>query len=260
MNLLRSTLFNVWFYGLTVVMLLAGFVVRWRAPLVVLAYSQTWARLVLAGLRVLCGIRVVVSGREYLPTAGPALIASQHQSAFDALVWLVLLPTPTYVLKRELLHLPLFGSLACRAGMIAVDRAAAASALRGLLRETDRVVTDGRQMVIFPEGTRAAAGTVRPLHPGVAAVAARTGLPVIPVTTDSGRCWSRRAFIKHPGVIQIDVHPPLPPGLSRTVLLERLEVLYRAGVGASNPVEKSVGDAGGGLSAGASVAGQQIGK
>jgi 1-acyl-sn-glycerol-3-phosphate acyltransferase len=169
----------------------------------------------------ICGIRLEVRGMEHLPP-GPALLASRHQSAFDTLVWLTLVPSCCYVLKRELLRIPLFGPLIPLTGMIAIDRSGGASALRGLMREGVRAAREGRQIVIFPEGTRAAPGATLPLQPGIAALASSTGLPVIPVVTDSGRYWGRRAFRKHPGTIHIELLPPLPAGLRREELMRRL--------------------------------------
>jgi len=193
---------------------------------------------VLGGLKAICGITVTVTGREHLPQGGAALIASQHQSAFDTIVWLLLVPDATYVLKRELTRIPLYGTICRRLGMIAVDRDGGASAIRALLRAGDGAVADGRQIVIFPEGTRAPPGAVLPLHPGVAALATRTGLPVVPVVTDSGLRWGRRAFRKEPGVIHVAIQPPLPARLPRTELMARLAELYAAGV---VPVDNSVG-------------------
>ena len=114
------------------------------------------------------------------------------------------------MLKSELLRIPLFGPLMPLTGMIAVDRSGGANALRGLVREGERAMREGRQIVIFPEGTRAEPGAMLPLQPGVAALAARTRLPVIPVVTDSGHCWGRRAFHKRPGTIHIRVLKPIP--------------------------------------------------
>lgn len=217
--LLRAGIFNVYFFGLTFLLGLAGIVVRIFARARALDFARFWVRLVLAGLRVICGIRVVVIGAENLPQAGAALIASQHQSAFDTLVWLTLVPRPSYVLKRELTRIPLFGPLLLPAGMIAIDRAAGASALRGLLQAARRAAEARRQIVIFPEGTRMAPGERGRLQPGIAAIAAQLGLPVIPVATDSGQHWGRRAFRKRPGPIHIAVGAPLPSGGSRSALL-----------------------------------------
>jgi 1-acyl-sn-glycerol-3-phosphate acyltransferase len=227
MILLRSVLFNAWFYGVTTVVVLSSLIPRavtWERPAAwPIAVARTWARWVLAGLRVLCGTRWVVSGRENLPAGGPMLIASNHQSAFDTMVWLLLVPCPSYVIKRELLRIPLFGALCRLTGMIVVDRTAGADAIRALLRAADKAMAEGRQIVIFPEGTRVAPGVRVPLQPGIAALAARTRLPVIPVATDSGHCWGRRAFRKLPGVIHVAIGAPIPAELGREELMRRLE-------------------------------------
>ena len=219
---LGSAAFNLWFYGLTVVLAVASPGVRVFAPRHALGYARVWVRLVLAALRPLCGITWTVSGLEHLPASGPALIASMHQSTFDTLIWTQLAPRFAFVLKRELLRIPLFGPMLTATGMIPVDRRAGPAALRTLLRAADQAMAEQRQIVIFPEGTRRPPGAPLRLQPGVAALAARTGLPVIPVATDSGLHWGRRAFRKTAGVIRIVILPPIPPGLPREVLMERL--------------------------------------
>lgn len=230
MTLLRSAAFNVWFYGITVLFCLASPPVRLRARSTgrktAIAYARLWARTVLAGLGPLAGITWRVEG--HVPT-GAVLLASQHQSAFETLLWTVLLPDFAFVLKRELLRIPLFGPMLEAAEMIPVDRAAGAAALRGLLRNGAAAAQQGRQIVIFPEGTRVAPGTSVALHPGVAALARSTGLPVLPVVTDSGRFWGRRAFRKQPGTIRVCLLPTLPPSLSREVMMECLAAHYAAG-------------------------------
>jgi 1-acyl-sn-glycerol-3-phosphate acyltransferase len=242
MSLLRSTLFNVFFFTTTSVLTLFGTVVRFTVPHRTLDVARLWARVVVGGLRVICGIRLQVFGQERLRGGGAMLIASTHQSAFDTIVWLVLVPRCCYVLKQELLRIPLFGPLAQSTGMIAVDRSAGASAMRGLLRQAEQAVRKQRQIVIFPEGTRAEPGALLPLQPGVAALAARTGLPVIPVVTDSGFCWGRRAFRKRPGTIHIRLLEPIPAGSRREELMQRLDSALRSGVLPSNePVDNSVG-------------------
>jgi 1-acyl-sn-glycerol-3-phosphate acyltransferase len=236
MILLRSAAFSLYFFGMTLMMtLLLATPVRFAAPGRVLDVARLWARVMLWGLRTICGIRLHVSGRNSL-SGDAMLIASQHQSAFDTFVWLTLVPRCCYVLKRELLRIPLFGPLLPLSGMIAVDRGAGAAALRGMVRDSERAMRERRQIVIFPEGTRAEPGKILPLQPGVAALAARTGLPVFPVVTDSGRCWSRRAFHKRPGTIHIRVLDPIQPGAGRDRFMAHLEAALRTEV-----VEKSGG-------------------
>jgi 1-acyl-sn-glycerol-3-phosphate acyltransferase len=241
MTLLRSLAFNAWLYGATfAISLWHGLFTRdGRAVMVV---ARGWARLLLAGARRICGIDWVVTGHERLPVSGAALIAPMHQSAFDTIVWLLLVPDCVFIIKRELTRVPLFGTLLVRGGMIPVDRDAGAPAMRALIRRAVAAIAEGRQIVIFPEGTRVAPGVSVKLQPGVAALATRTGLPVIPVVTDSGLYWGRRSFRKRPGTIQIAVLPALPAGLPRDELLTRLTRAYAEGYAAlrrGHPVDNS---------------------
>jgi 1-acyl-sn-glycerol-3-phosphate acyltransferase len=237
MILLRSALFNLYFFTVTILLCLASIAVRLFAPRRILAIPMLWARWVLAGLRLICGIRVEVLGAERLPRSGAALIASRHQSAFDTIVWLSLLPRCCYVVKQELARIPLFGGMMEPAGMIVVDRSAGTAAMRHLMREAERAAREERQIVIFPEGTRTATGEMGALHPGIAAIAARTQLPVIPVITDSGRHWGRRAFRKMPGTIRIALQAPIRPGLTRQALMAELSAALAAAL--PGPVDKS---------------------
>ena len=245
MTLLRSLAFNAWFYAVTFAFSFwHGLFTHERGAVVRVA--QRWAALVLAGLRRLCGIDWVVTGREHLPASGAALIAPMHQLAFDTMIWLLLLPECVYVLKSELTRIPLFGTLLLRGGMISVDRTGGATAMRDLIRRAAAAAAAGRQILIFPEGTRVAPGAGVKLQPGVAALAARTGLPIIPVATDSGDHWGRRAFRKRPGTIRVAILPPLETGLPREELMARLERAYADGYAAlrsGQPVDNSVGSA-----------------
>jgi 1-acyl-sn-glycerol-3-phosphate acyltransferase len=180
--------------------------------------------------------KVVIEGAENLPKSGKMLIASQHQSAFDTMLWFRLVPHPRYIVKIELMRIPLFGILARLSRQIGVDRDAGASALREMLHEADRAWDEGAQIVIFPEGTRADVGTVAKLHPGVAALARHSHLPVIPVTTDSGMCWGKGFWRKRPGTIRVIIHPALPAGLRREALMTQLQALFEAEAAAQRSV------------------------
>ena len=240
MIVLRSVLFYVVFFAGTFVLTLAGTVVRLVAPRRLLPVAVAWARLGLWAARVICGIRLEVSGLEHVPS-GPALIASRHQSAFDTLVWFTLLPRCCYVLKHELLRIPLMGQLMTAVGMIAVDRDGGARTIRALVKQGERAVLAGQQIVIFPEGTRADPGALLPLQPGVAALAGRTGLPVIPVITDSGLLWGPRAFHKHPGIIHIVIRPALQAGQGRDAIMLQLRRELELDIGLLvPPVDKTV--------------------
>jgi 1-acyl-sn-glycerol-3-phosphate acyltransferase len=244
MILLRSAVFNALFFGGSLVLTLVATVVRVVAPERVLDVAMLWGRYLVAAARIVCGIRLDVRGLEHIPP-GAALIASRHQSAFDTFVWLTLLPRCCYVFKQELRRIPLFGPLISAAGMIKVNREGGSAAIRSLLAEADRAVREGRQIVIFPEGTRSEPGSPVVLQSGIAAMASRTGLPVIPVSTDSGWCWGRRAFRKRPGTIRIVIGQPIPAQTERRALMRALEeglsaIERQGGRAADKPVENSV--------------------
>jgi 1-acyl-sn-glycerol-3-phosphate acyltransferase len=184
-----------------------------------------------------------VTGLETIPP-GAALIASGHQSAFDTFVWFTLVPDCRYVFKKELTRIPVFGGLIAAVGQIPLDREAGASALRALLRSGSEALQAGGQVVIFPEGTRSEPGSVGPLQPGIAALAVRTKMPIIPVATDSGLCWSRKAFVKRPGTVTIAIGEPIPASLPRDAIMDRLRaqfgVLHTSAGSVERCVDKSV--------------------
>jgi 1-acyl-sn-glycerol-3-phosphate acyltransferase len=238
-----SLAFNIAFYAVTAAWSVFGYTRLMASdPDRLILFGRSWARVVIRMLRLICGVDVSITGLEHLPRDGPALIASVHQSAFDTAIWM-LLPRPSYVLKRELLRIPLFGRLMRPSGMIVVDRAAGAKAVRDLMRDGKRARADGRQVVIFPEGTRGKPGVPRVIQPGVAALAAAMAVPVIPVVTNSGEHWGRNAFLKHPGTIRIAIGPPLPGDLPRAQLVPAIEAAWRAlDETLTKPVDNPVGD------------------
>lgn len=222
MTFLRSALFNLLFLGGTALTVLIGLPMLAARPPMVIAFVRGWARLMLALLRIVCGIRVEVTGLGNIPPGG-VIIAAKHQSAFDTVIWLTLLKSPVYVMKKELGLIPFWGMLARHCGNVTVDRAGGASALKAMVRDSQAALAAGRPLVIFPEGTRSAPGERVPYQPGVAALATATRAPVVPAATDSGLFWGRRAFHKRPGTIHVSVLPPLPPGLPRQALMAALE-------------------------------------
>ena len=179
----------------------------------------------MAALRLFCGIDVRVDGREHLPEGG-AIIAAQHQSTLDILIWLTELERPVFVFKRELRKLPFFGALLVPSGMIPVDRGGARQALRKMVADCAASAAAGHQIIIFPEGTRIAHGQRTRLRPGIAALAQATAAPVIPAATDSGLLWGPRAFGKTPGTAHVRFFAPLAPGLSQEEILAQLTTIF----------------------------------
>jgi 1-acyl-sn-glycerol-3-phosphate acyltransferase len=222
MAALRSLLFNLGFFGWTLLVVVLGL------PCLLLPRRYTyrlgafWVRVSLALLDRLVGLDHRVVGLEHR-LGGAAIYAVKHQSAWDTLVFALLLDEPAYVLKRELTFVPFFGWLLRRAGMIPVDRAGRASALRRMIGQARRTAAEGRPLLIYPEGTRTAPGEHRPYQPGVAALYGQLGLPVVPVALNSGLFWGRRQFVKRPGTITVEFLPAIPPGLPRKAFMAELE-------------------------------------
>ena len=222
MTRLRSLAFNLLFFGWTAILLVVGLPVLLLRHRHVLAYGRFWARTTLALLAGLVGLRHRVTGADNLPT-GPLIVAVKHQSSWETLACMLLFREPAYVLKRELLRIPIFGWYLLAAGMIAIDRVGGGGALRTMLRRAAAAAAEGRTIVIYPEGTRTAPGERRPYQSGVAALYERLGLPVTPVALNSGLFWGRRSFAKRAGTITVEILPPIAPGLPRREFLLRLE-------------------------------------
>ena len=173
-------------------------------------------------LRVVCGTRVEWRGREKLP-AGAYIVACKHQSLWETFAMFMVLPDPTYVLKRELMWLPLFGWLATKARMIPIDRGSHTKALASMVAAARREAARGRQIVIFPEGTRRPPGAKPRYLPGVAFLYSELGLPCVPIALNSGLFWPRRSLRRYPGTVLVEVLDPIPPGLEKREFLSRLQ-------------------------------------
>ncbi len=219
---IRSAIFNALFWIWIVVLGLAGLPICLVYPPFSFVISRIWALGTLSMLRVLCGITHEIRGHEYIP-ATAAIIASKHQSAWDTVIFWTLLKRPAYVLKRELLWFPVFGWYLLLLRSIYIDRKAGASALKRILREAQDRVTRGSSIVIFPEGTRIAVGAPSSYQPGVAALYQHLDVPVVPVALNSGKFWSKNAFVKTPGKITIEFLPPIASGLKSREFLKQLQ-------------------------------------
>lgn len=184
-------------------------------------WAALWCRGVVALAHRLCGIRYRVIGGENLPS-GPVLLAAKHQSAYDGVIFHLLCADPVFVLKQELLQVPMFGLYLKALGNIGIDRSAGVRALRTMLPAVAARLAEGAQVIVFPEGTRVAPGARAAYQPGVAALYQRFDVPLVPVALNSGLCWGRRSFRKQPGLITIEFLSPMPRGLSRDAFLVEL--------------------------------------
>lgn len=169
---------------------------------------SAWSRLVVWLAWLLCGIRWKIEGRKHLPDE-PAVILSQHQSAWETLAFQEIFPPQVLVLKRELLWIPFFGWGLALMSPIAIDRSRGVAALRAIARRGRERLRQGFWVVVFPEGTRVSPGASRAYHPGGAWLACAAGAPVVPVAHNAGLFWPRNAFLKRPGTVTVRIGPPI---------------------------------------------------
>ena len=220
--LVRSVLFNILFYLNLLIYLIAAIPTYFLPYRVLVAVAKSWGRSNLRLLRLVCGIDVAWIGLEKIPR-GPLIVAAKHQSSWETFALLTLFDDPTFIVKRELMWIPLFGWYIWKARMIPVDRGARTQALVAMT-ERARVQLEGnRQLVIFPEGTRRAPGAEPAYKFGVAHLYAETGAPCLPVALNSGLVWPRRKLLRHPGTVRVEILDPIAPGLERAQFFERLK-------------------------------------
>jgi 1-acyl-sn-glycerol-3-phosphate acyltransferase len=222
MLVLRSLLFNVAFYVATAICLLLPLPVYFFLPQgFAMWVVSTWGKVILWLLRVIVGTRYEVRGLDNVPPGG-ILVASKHQSAWETFALVPMFSDPTFVIKSQLKWIPVWGQYTIKAGMIHVDRKAGTAALRYITGRAKQELAKGRQIVIFPEGTRRAPGAPPAYQGGVAHLYRAFGVPVLPVALNSGLYWPRRKFMRYPGTIIVEFLPPLPPGLPPRTFLDQL--------------------------------------
>ncbi|WP_297731343.1 1-acyl-sn-glycerol-3-phosphate acyltransferase [uncultured Maricaulis sp.] len=221
MRLLRSLIFYIWMYGLMVVFGLIG------TPL--LLGPRSWARKILRvylkvvwfGMRWILGVTFEVRGREHLTTGG-ALVASKHMSMWETLAFWEILPDPAIILKRSLIYMPFFGWFAVKLGNISIDRKGGGKALKGMLRDAATRGSEGRQVLIFPEGTRVEPGESPEFKPGIAGLYKSMNKPCIPVALNSGVHLQTYCGLRKPGRIVVEFLDPIAPGLDKASFMREL--------------------------------------
>jgi 1-acyl-sn-glycerol-3-phosphate acyltransferase len=221
MKLLRSIVFVIWLYGSMAVIGIA--LLPWVAAddRYVWLALRTWTRTILWGLRWIVGARVSIEGLENAPKGG-ALIASKHQAMLDTVMPSLFLSEPVFIYKRELAKTPILGLYLGR-NQIAVDRGGYATALKSIVRGAREAVSKGRQVIIFPEGTRQELDAAPDYKSGIAAMYRDLNIPVTPIALNTGLIWKPKGIMRSPGRVTIKILPPIAPGLSREEFMRALE-------------------------------------
>jgi len=220
MIVIRSILFNILFYGATVLMSVTGLPILLLPVRYLKRYQHLWAAVLVFLLKHIVGIRHRIEG---VKPQGQVIYAAKHQSAWETIVLYREFGSPAPVLKRELVFLPLIGLYFMRVPSVPINRSAGRNALTQLISSARKIAQTGSSILIFPQGTRVAPGASHPYHAGTFAIYQATGLPVVPVALNAGLLWPRQALIKRPGMINVRYLEPIPPGLDRKSFMQRLE-------------------------------------
>ena len=217
----RSLLFNVLFYMTTALFVVLGSPLlfgprRWAmAALAIHGRFELWL------LKAIVGTRLEVRGREKLPK-GACIVAAKHQSAWETFGLIPLFRDPALLMKRELFWIPFHGWFSHKFEMIPVDRDKGPAALRRMVREAKKRAAQGREIIIFPEGTRRSPGAPPDYKTGVVLLYEALDIPCVPLALNSGVFWPRRSLLRRPGTIIVEFLDPIPPGLPRAEFVERL--------------------------------------
>nr|WP_315382019.1 lysophospholipid acyltransferase family protein [uncultured Sphingomonas sp.] len=224
MDAVRTVLFRIFFYGVSILLVLCVPVAALFGSRFLRAYSNFWAWTLQWMVRRIVGARLRIEGKV---PEGQLLFAGKHESYFEALELTRMLGSPATVMKRELARIPLWGWAAQRYGTIVVDREANATALRAMMRAAQAARASGRSVLIFPEGTRVRPGEAPPLRSGFAGLYRALDLPVVPVAVRSGTVWPRKGLMRR-GEIVFRFGEPIPPGLPRREIEARVHAAINA--------------------------------
>ena len=225
---LRSLVYNLLFYLVLAFWVTVGIPTYIMPRWAIMNIARYWARSSIWLMRVICNTKVEYRGLEKIPK-GPLIVASKHQSTWETFALLQFFDQPLFILKRELKWIPLFGWYLIKSHMIGVNRGAGGRKLIDMARNAGEEVRRGRQLIIFPEGTRTSVDAPPQYKSGVAQIYVESGVTCIPVALNSGLFWPRRTFMRYPGTLVVEFLDPLPPGLSRREFLKRVsEVIEEA--------------------------------
>ena len=218
---LRSLLFNVLFYLLLVFWIVVAIPTYLMPPSAFMGVAKAWARSSIWMMRLICNTKVEYRGLDKIPK-GPLIVASKHQSMWETFALLQFFDRPLFIYKRELAWIPFFGWYLVKSRMIGVDRGGGMRSLMEMARRAPKEIRSGRQLIIFPEGTRRPVDAPPAYMTGVGQIYVNSGVACLPVALNSGLFWPRRNFMRYPGTLVVEFLDPLPPGLSRKEFTARI--------------------------------------
>lgn len=217
----RHWLFVGAIYGLMGLMGIVGLpVILWSRSLCY-GWMRLYARSVFRIARAMCGITTEIRGA--VPT-GAVIVAAKHQSMLDVLLIFACLPRAKFVMKRELLWVPVFGLYTWRIGTVAIDREARGQGAK-VLREVSAQNHEAGQVVIYPQGTRVPPGVAAPYRRGAAMLYRQLDLPMVLAATNAGAFWPKHGAIRGPGNLVVEFLETVPPGLPGAEVMARMEAV-----------------------------------
>jgi len=222
--MIRSLIYFFWLYGWMAILSILAIPTLILPRAAALWFIRTFARLTVFGLRLICGIQVEVRGQEHIP-AGPILIAGKHQAMLDVFMPFLIFKDPVLVMKRELLWYPGLGWYALKTRMLSIDRDGGAKTMKKMLGAArQHIDPHGRQILIYPEGTRAPPASPPDYKPaGIRAFYKSLGVPLVPLATNAGLCWPAHGLTRRPGKIVYEILPPLAANLNPRVVVTEVQ-------------------------------------
>ncbi len=225
MILLRSSIYFVYLVITTILIAGIGSLIGWAVPDEKLPLIDSfWSRVNLWGLSKICGLNYRLIGAENIPKES-CIVFAKHQSAWETIALVSLIPgRKAWVLKRDLLYIPIFGWIMWYYKPIAINRKSGKKALDQIIEQGKERLESGCKIIVFPEGTRVAPGTRKRYGVGGALLAHKTGKPILPVAHNAGVFWRRRELRKYPGTIDVVIGALIPTeGLDTSEINARAE-------------------------------------
>ncbi len=217
----RSLLFNIAFYVVTAILVFGCILTTPFPQRYTMAVGRYWGVVCSKVFVWIVGGSYEVRGLENLPQGESILLASKHMSVFETFALAPLVKNPLFILKRELLWIPFFGWAVANSEMIAIDRGSRQKALKNMLKQAKKRIV-GRQLIIFPEGTRRPVDAEPHYKFGITHIYRSLKVPCYPVALNTGLFWPRRTFLRYPGKIIIEILPPIEAGLKGDDFFERV--------------------------------------
>ena len=184
--------------------------------------AKIWILGIFKLLKFTCKITYEIRGKSNIPNY-PCLIASKHQSAFETFALYYFIDNSIFIHKKQLFNIPIFGQYLKKANMISIERSQKVSAIRQMIKETSKKISQGFSIIIFPEGTRKKPNEKADYKTGIAGIYAETNVEILPVAVNSGYCWPKHTFIKSPGKITIKILDSIPTNLDKKEVMLKIE-------------------------------------